>query len=70
MKAGRANLGGVLGLLLLNALLGIVGVLLCVVGVYFYMPISFAATAVAYRRVFPAVPETFAQPPPPPASWA
>jgi uncharacterized membrane protein len=70
IKAGRANLGGVLGLLLLNALFGFVGVLACIVGVYFYMPIAFASQAIAYRRVFPEVPETFATPPPPPASWA
>ena len=71
IRAGKANFGGVLGLLLLNALLGIVGVLCCVVGVYLYLPVSYAAMSIAYRRVFPEVPQTFAQPPPPPpASWA
>ena len=70
IKAGKANLGGVFGLLLLNALLGFVGLLCCIIGVYFYLPVSFAAMSVAYRRVFPQVPENFAQPPPPPASWA
>lgn len=69
-RAGKANFGGVLGLLLLNALLGFVGVLCCVIGVYFYLPVAFAAMAVAYRRVFPDIPETFPTPPPPPASWA
>lgn len=70
IKAGRANLGGVLGLLLLNAALGIVGVLCCFVGVYFVLPITFASYAVAYRRVFPETLQNFASPPPPPASWA
>lgn len=69
-RAGKANFGGVLGLLLLNALMGFVGVLCCFIGVYFYLPVSFAAMAVAYRRVFPEIPETFPTPPPPPASWA
>ncbi len=69
-RAGKANFGGVLGLLLLNALLGFVGILCCVIGVYFYLPVSFAAMAVAYRRVFPDIPETFPTPPPPPANWA
>ncbi|HVS21697.1 MAG TPA: hypothetical protein VHD88_07600 [Pyrinomonadaceae bacterium] len=69
-KAGKANFGGVLGLLLLNAGLGIVGVLCCFVGVYFVMPVMFASYAVAYRRVFPEVTQTFASPPPPPSSWA
>jgi hypothetical protein len=69
-KAGKANFGGVIGLLLLNAHLSFVGVLCCFIGAYFYLPVMFASQAVAYRRVFPEVPETFVSPPPPPASWA
>lgn len=69
-KAGKANFGGVLGLLFLNALFGFVGVLCCFVGAYLYLPVAFASQAVAYRRVFAEVPETFVSPPPPPASWA
>jgi uncharacterized membrane protein len=69
-RAGKANFGGLLGLLLLNAGLGIVGVLCCFVGVYFLLPVTFASYAVAYRRVFPEVSQNFASPPPPPASWA
>jgi hypothetical protein len=70
IKAGKANFGGVLGLLLLNAVFGFLGLFLCFVGVYLYLPISFAAQVVAYRRVFPQLQQTFASPPPPPASWA
>jgi hypothetical protein len=70
IKAGKANFGGVLGLLLLNAAVGFVGVLCCIVGVYFVMPVTLAAQAIAYRRVFPETLQTFAAPPPPPASWA
>jgi|ERR1043166_2322256 hypothetical protein len=70
LKAGKANFGGILGLILLNALLGMLGVFLCIIGVYLYLPISFASQAIAYRRIFPEVPQTFAPPPPPPASWA
>jgi uncharacterized membrane protein len=69
-KAGKANFGGVLGLLLLNALFGFVGVLCCIVGVYFYLPIAFASQAVAYRRVFPEIARGFPSPPPPPGDWA
>jgi len=69
-KAGKANFGGILGLLLVNAGLSILGVLCCFIGVYFYLPVSFAAMAVAYRRVFPDIAESFPTPPPPPASWA
>ncbi|HXT63481.1 MAG TPA: hypothetical protein VN696_10635 [Pyrinomonadaceae bacterium] len=71
IKAGRANIGGILGLMLLNALFSIVGLLACIVGVYFYLPIAIASQAVAYRRVFPDAGQ-FEQypPPPPPQSWA
>ena len=70
IKAGKANFGGILRLTLLNAALGILGVLACYVGVFFLMPISFASYAVAYRRVFPELSQNLASPPPPPASWA
>jgi hypothetical protein len=70
VKAGKANFGGMLGLLALNALLGFAGIFLCFVGAYLYLPIAFASQAVAYRRVFPEARQPFASPPPPPASWA
>ena len=70
IKAGKANFGGILSLLLLNVAVGILGVLACYVGVFFIMPISLASYAVAYRRVFPEVSQDFASPPPPPANWA
>ena len=70
-KAGRANMGGVIGLMLLNALFTMLGVLACFIGVYFYLPIAIASQAVAYRRVFPDIGQ-FGEypPPPPPQSWA
>ncbi len=49
------NFGGAVGLLLLNALLGLISLLACYVGVFFYLPISLAAMDVAYRQVFPEV---------------
>lgn len=52
-KAVLANLGGVLGLMMLNVLLGILGLLFCYVGAFFVMPIGLAAWAIAYRQVFP-----------------
>jgi uncharacterized membrane protein len=69
-RAGKANLGGVLGLMLLNMLFGMLGVLCCIIGVYFYLPIAFASQAVAFRRVFPETSQPLPGPPPPPASWA
>lgn len=70
-KAARANMGGLIGLMLLNALFGFVGFLCCIIGVYFYVPVMIASQAVAYRRVFPDIGQ-FSEypPPPPPQSWA
>ena len=70
IKAGKANFGGILGLLLLNAVIGFLGVLACYVGVIFFMPVGLASYAVAYRRVFPSISQNFASPPPPPGNWA
>ena len=69
-RACKANFSGVLGLLLLNAAFGIVGLLCCLIGAYFYLPVSFASYVIAYRRIFPEIPQNFPLPPPPPASWA
>jgi uncharacterized membrane protein len=52
-RAAAANLGGVAGLVLLNAALGFVGLLCCYVGAFFVMPVTFAATLMAFRQVFP-----------------
>ena len=70
IKAGKANAGGIIKLVLMNFFLGLVGVLACYFGAFFIMPISFAANAIAYRRVFPEPFQPFPVPPPPPASWA
>lgn len=51
-KAAMANFGGLLGMVLLTSLLTFAGVLLCYVGAFLVMPISFGAIAVAYERVF------------------
>ncbi|MDQ2855093.1 MAG: hypothetical protein M3R68_02095 [Acidobacteriota bacterium] len=71
MKAGLANFWGLLGLLLLNALLGMVGALFCYVGAILFLPLSFTATACAYRQVFGLgpVPSRSPYPPPPPGSF-
>ena len=70
IKAAKANFGGVLGLILVNVGLGMLGVLACYVGAFFVAPITMTSYAVAYRRVFPETSQNFASPPPPPASWA
>ncbi len=52
IRAAMANFWRVLGLLLLNGLLSIGGVVLCYVGVFLVLPITFAAIATAYEQVF------------------
>ncbi|HYO91557.1 MAG TPA: hypothetical protein VEQ40_07970, partial [Pyrinomonadaceae bacterium] len=63
IKAATANLGGVLGLMLMIMLLSFVGLLFCYIGAILMLPIHFAAWSVAYRQVFSPVNE---QPPAPP----
>lgn len=51
-KAALANFWPLLGLLLLNGLIGFAGVLLCYVGIFLVLPVTFAAIAAAYEQVF------------------
>ncbi|MGB7924128.1 MAG: hypothetical protein WCF57_12875 [Pyrinomonadaceae bacterium] len=53
-RAIFGNIGGAAGLMFLNVLLGIVGLLFCYVGAFLWMPVGLAAWAIAYRQVFPA----------------
>lgn len=68
-RAARANFGGVLGLVLLEMFLGVMGIVLCCVGLVFIMPLTKSAWTIAYRQVFPAPqpePGQTPMPPPPP----
>ena len=72
LRASSVNFGGVLGLVVLEILLGALGFLLCFIGIAFVMPLSKAAWTVAYRQVFPPPVggqeqyPPFVPPPPPP----
>ncbi len=69
-KAAFANFWGLLGMSVLGGLLSLLGVMLCIVGVYLVLPITFAAVACAYERVFGlSNPSDLASnlPPPPPS---
>jgi uncharacterized membrane protein len=68
INAALGNLGGVLGVVLLEVLLGLAGVLLCFVGWIFLMPLGFAMVSVAYRQVFPDD-DRLAMRPPDTDSW-
>ncbi|MEP6705904.1 MAG: hypothetical protein ABJC05_00210 [Pyrinomonadaceae bacterium] len=53
IRAVRANLGGVFGVVLLNLGVSLLGVLCCYVGAFFVLPVTMASQAVLYRKVFP-----------------
>lgn len=68
-RAALANFWRLLGLMLLNAILSLLGLLLCYVGVFLVLPITFAAVAAAYEQVFGlgrVQPLASPLPPPPP----
>ena len=65
-RAALANFWRLLGLYLLNGMLGILGALLCYVGVFLVMPISLAGSAIAYKQVFGLGESITNLPPPPP----
>jgi uncharacterized membrane protein len=66
IKAARANFWSLLGLMLLSGLLAFFGILLCYVGWFLLMPITFGAIAVAYEQVFGLSEFQPNVPPPPP----
>ncbi len=67
-RAVWKNLNGVIGLILVEFLLGLLGYLVCGIGVYFTLPLMFAGVFVAYCKVFPPLENVSANhyPPPPP----
>ena len=68
IRAALANFWRLLGMLLITGLLNFVGVLFCYVGVFFVLPIGFAAIAAAYEQVF-GLGEVRPNLPPPPPSF-
>lgn len=71
-RAVWRNLSGVVGLILGEFLLGLLGYMFCGVGLYLTLPVMFAAVFVAYRKVFPPAvaggfsASNYRTPPPPP----
>lgn len=63
-KAVWANLSGVVGIILVEFVLGLLGYIALGIGLYFVLPIMFAGVFVAYRKVFPET-RNFETPPPP-----
>lgn len=51
-RAAMANFWRLLGMMILTGLLGLAGTLLCYVGMFLALPISYAAIDIAYEQVF------------------
>ncbi len=65
-RGALANFWGLLALMFLNGVLAFAGLLLCYVGTFLVLPISFAGIAVAYDQVFGVMTNSSFPPPPPP----
>lgn len=67
-QAAMNNIGGLIVLLIFTALIGLLGALMCIIGMFLVsMPIMYVANAFAYRQVFPMPDQNntnFAPPPP------
>jgi len=62
-RAGKANVGGLILLAIFEGLLIILGMIALCIGIFFVMPLLYAANAFAYRQVFPLLgPDTPQQP--------
>jgi len=68
-QAAWGNIGGLILLFLLEFVVALVGVLALCVGILFVLPIIYAASAFAYRQVFPNLGLNFQTAPPPPNAY-
>lgn len=70
-RAGFSNIGGFILLMILLALVGFIGMLMCVFGFFLIsMPVMYAAYAMAYRQVFPYIGgDIINNLPPPPGTY-
>ena len=55
IAAALAHFGGVLGLMLIIALISMAAAMLCYVPLFFVLPWTIGAMAVMYRKIFPDV---------------
>ena len=69
MSAVFSNVGGLIVLMLLGALVAILGFIAFCFGLLVAIPVVWAANVVAYRQVFPTLDKVFHSTPPPPTSY-
>jgi uncharacterized membrane protein len=69
-QAAMANIGGLIVLFIFEFLITLLGMVLCVIGLFFIsIPIIYVANAFAYRQVFPWFEQQFNNMPPPPNAY-
>ena len=68
-KAATSNIGGLIVLFIFEFLIALVGILALCIGIFFVIPILYAANAFAYRQVFPWIEQNFNMAPPPPTAY-
>ncbi|MFT5122496.1 MAG: hypothetical protein ACI9TH_001772 [Kiritimatiellia bacterium] len=66
-KAVAKNFWGLLGLCILLGIFSMVAFMLCYIPGFLFMPVMYAAMAVAYSKVFPVEPPSLPDPVPPPS---
>jgi uncharacterized membrane protein len=69
VRAAAANIGGLIGLILLEIVVGILGFVALCLGLFVAIPVIYAANAFAYRQVFPYIQSAFESAPPPPQAY-
>ena len=68
IRAAGANVGGIIVLFIFEFLVTLLGLVMCVLGLFFIsIPVIYAANAFAYRQVFPLMQQNLnnMMPPPP-----
>jgi uncharacterized membrane protein len=68
-KAAWSNVGGLVVLIILYIPIVLLSILALCVGIFFVVPILYAANAFAYRQVFPLIHQQFNTTPPPPTAY-
>ena len=69
LKAAASNPGGLIVLIILEVLVGLLGLLAICLGLLVAIPVIYAANVFAYRQVFPHIERTFNMTPPPPTEY-
>ncbi|MCU1289101.1 MAG: hypothetical protein JWN60_1330 [Acidobacteria bacterium] len=69
LSGAASNFGGIIVLLIFETLIALLGVIALCIGIFFVLPVIYAANIIAYRSVFPAERQTRFDGPPQPDSY-